>query len=182
MQQSLRERNKTFHPSVLEDKRKKVKQLQEMALEVPISVYLLFNAMTALAEEAAVTSTPAAIAPGTNGTINQTEANNTEGAIALRFSHPCLEDHNSYCINGVCAFHHELAKAICRCFTGYTGERCEHLTLTSYAVDSQEKYIAVGIGVGLLLSGFLAIFYCYIRKRCLKTKSPYNICSGGRPL
>lgn len=52
-----------------------------------------------------------------------------------------------------------------RCFTGYTGERCEHLTLTSYAVDSYEKYIAIGIGVGLLLSGFLAIFYCYIRKR-----------------
>lgn len=52
-----------------------------------------------------------------------------------------------------------------RCFTGYTGERCEHLTLTSYAVDSYEKYIAIGIGVGLLLSGFLVIFYCYIRKR-----------------
>ncbi|EFB28500.1 hypothetical protein PANDA_007794, partial [Ailuropoda melanoleuca] len=89
----------------------------------------------------------------------------TEGPIALKFSHPCLEDHNSYCINGVCAFHHELEKAICTCFTGYTGERCEHLTLTSYAVDSYEKYIAIGIGVGLLLSGFLAIFYCYIRKR-----------------
>ena len=52
-----------------------------------------------------------------------------------------------------------------RCFTGYTGERCEHLTLTSYAVDSYEKYIAIGISVGLLLSGFLVIFYCYIRKR-----------------
>ncbi|KAB0354453.1 hypothetical protein FD755_022991 [Muntiacus reevesi] len=88
----------------------------------------------------------------------------TEVPIALKFSHPCLEDHHSYCINGVCAFHHELEKAICRCFTGYTGERCEHLTLTSYAVDSYEKYIAIGIGVGLLLSGFLVIFYCYIRK------------------
>uniref|UniRef100_A0A8C5UQ01 Epigen n=1 Tax=Microcebus murinus TaxID=30608 RepID=A0A8C5UQ01_MICMU len=106
-----------------------------MALGVPISVYLLFN------------------------------ADSTEGPIALKFSHPCLEDLNSYCINGVCAFHHELEKALCRCFTGYTGERCEHLTLTSYAVDSHEKYIAVGIGVGLLLSGFLAIFYCYVRKR-----------------
>ncbi|KAI4542837.1 hypothetical protein MG293_006963 [Ovis ammon polii] len=109
------------------------------------------------------------------------EADYTEVPIALKFSHPCLEDHHSYCINGVCAFHHELEKAICRCFTGYTGERCEHLTLTSYAVDSYEKYIAIGIGVGLLLSGFLVIFYCYIRKRYLKLKSPY-ICSGGRPL
>uniref|UniRef100_A0ABI7X4T0 EGF-like domain-containing protein n=1 Tax=Felis catus TaxID=9685 RepID=A0ABI7X4T0_FELCA len=127
-----------------------------MAFGVPISVYLLFKAMTALTEEAAVTGTP-------SNTTQQTDY--TEGPIALKFSHPCLEDHNSYCINGVCAFHHELEKAICRCFTGYTGERCEHLTLTSYAVDSYEKYIAIGIGVGLLLSGFLAIFYCYITKR-----------------
>ncbi|XP_036269803.1 epigen isoform X3 [Pipistrellus kuhlii] len=108
--------------------------------------------------------------------------NGTEGPIVLKFSHPCLEYHDSYCINGVCAFHRELKKAICRCFTGYTGERCEHLTLTSYAVNSYEKYIAIWIGVGVLLSGFLAIFYCYIRKRCLKLKSPYKICSRGRPL
>ncbi|XP_045329707.1 epigen [Leopardus geoffroyi] len=153
-----------------------------MAFGVPISVYLLFKAMTALTEEAAVTGTPSNTTRQSNWTVNKTEADYTEGPIALKFSHPCLEDHNSYCINGVCAFHHELEKAICRCFTGYTGERCEHLTLTSYAVDSYEKYIAIGIGVGLLLSGFLAIFYCYITKRCLKLKSPYNICSGGRPL
>ncbi|XP_069904125.1 epigen isoform X5 [Oryctolagus cuniculus] len=127
------------------------KQLQKMAWGVPTAVYLLFN------------------------------ADFREGLMALKFSHPCLEEHDSYCINGVCLFHHELEKVICRCFTGYTGERCEHLTLTSYAVDSYEKYIAIGIGVGLLLSGFLAIFYCYIRKRCLKLKSPY-ICYGGRPL
>uniref|UniRef100_A0AAA9SZN4 Epithelial mitogen n=3 Tax=Bos TaxID=9903 RepID=A0AAA9SZN4_BOVIN len=72
-----------------------------MDFGVPISVYLLIN------------------------------ADYTEGPIALKFSHPCLEDHHSYCINGVCAFHHELEKAICR---------------------------------------------------YLKLKSPYNICSGGRPL
>uniref|UniRef100_A0A8C0QLW8 Epithelial mitogen n=1 Tax=Canis lupus familiaris TaxID=9615 RepID=A0A8C0QLW8_CANLF len=72
-----------------------------MALGVPVSVYLLFK------------------------------VDSTEGPIALKFSHPCLEDHNSYCINGVCAFHHELEKAICT---------------------------------------------------CLNLKSPYNICSGGRPL
>ena len=105
-----------------------------------------------------------------------------EEPVALKFSHPCLEDHNSYCINGACAFHHELKQAICRCFTGYTGQRCEHLTLTSYAVDSYEKYIAIGIGVGLLISAFLAVFYCYIRKRCINLKSPYIICSGGSPL
>ncbi|XP_008841701.1 epigen isoform X5 [Nannospalax galili] len=94
-----------------------------MALGVPILVYLLFKAVTAvLTEDAAMTTRP----PSTS---QQTDY--IEGPIALKFSHPCLEDHNSYCINGVCAFHHELRKAICR---------------------------------------------------CLNLKSPYNICSGGRPL
>ncbi|KAM8937156.1 epigen isoform 5-T5 [Lycaon pictus] len=93
-----------------------------MAFGVPVSVYLLFKAMTALTQEAAVPGTPPT-------TIQQIDS--TEGPIALKFSHPCLEDHNSYCINGVCAFHHELEKAICT---------------------------------------------------CLNLKSPYNICSGGRPL
>ncbi|XP_042638843.1 epigen [Orycteropus afer afer] len=143
-----------------------------MAFGVPISVYLLFNAMAAFTEEAAVTVTLPIRTQQSNWTVNKTEADYTEGPIALKFLPPCLEDHNSYCINGVCAYHHELEKAICRCLTGYTGERCEHLTLTSYAVDSSEKYIAIGTGVGLLLSSFLAILYCYIRKRCLKLKSP----------
>ncbi|XP_010638903.1 epigen isoform X1 [Fukomys damarensis] len=151
-----------------------------MALGVPVSAYLFFNALTALTAEADWTGTSPGTAPQSNRTANKTQANYVEGPIALRFSHPCLEDHSSYCINGMCAFHHELDQAICRCYTGYTGERCEHLTLTSYAVDSYEKYIAVGIGVGLLLSGFLAVFYCYIRKRCLNLQSPYNMCSGGK--
>ncbi|XP_053511623.1 epigen isoform X2 [Artibeus jamaicensis] len=148
-----------------------------MTFGVSVLVYLLFNAMVALTEEVSLKGTLGITTQQSNWTVNK-----TKGPIALKFSLSCLEDHNSYCINGACAFHHELKEAICRCFTGYTGERCEHLTLTSYAVDSYEKYIAVGIGVGLLLSGFLAILYCYIRKRCPKLKSPYNICSRGRPL
>nr|XP_034364875.1 LOW QUALITY PROTEIN: epigen [Arvicanthis niloticus] len=152
-----------------------------MALGVLIAVCLLFKAMKAVLSEEAQ-ATPPSTAQQSNWTFNNTEVDYIEEPIALKFSHPCLEDHNSYCINGACAFHHELKKAICRCFTGYTGERCEHLTLTSYAVDSYEKYIAIGIGVGLLISAFLAVFYCYIRKRCLNMKSPYIICSGGSPL
>nr|XP_006993572.1 epigen isoform X1 [Peromyscus maniculatus bairdii] len=154
-----------------------------MALGIPMAVCLLFKAMAAaLTEEAEAHVTPPSTAQQSNWTVNNTEADFIEGPVALKFPHPCLEDHHSYCINGVCAFHHELKKAICRCFTGYTGERCEHLTLTSYAVDSYEKYIAIGIGVGLLISAFLAVLHCYIRKRCLNLKSPYIICSGGRPL
>ncbi|XP_045140293.1 epigen [Echinops telfairi] len=158
-----------------------------MALGVALSVCLLFNAMAAFTEEAIIPVTPPVTVQQSNETVNTTEADHTEGPIALKLSPFCLEDHKSYCINGVCAFHHELEKAICRCFTGYTGERCEHLTLTSYMVDSYEKYIAVGIGVGLLLSSFLAMLYCYTRKRCLKLKSakwksPQSICSRRRSL
>ncbi|XP_010638906.1 epigen isoform X4 [Fukomys damarensis] len=89
-----------------------------MALGVPVSAYLFFNALTALTAEADWTGTSPGTAPQTNY---------VEGPIALRFSHPCLEDHSSYCINGMCAFHHELDQAICRCYTGYTGERCLNL-------------------------------------------------------
>ncbi|XP_075401039.1 epigen [Tenrec ecaudatus] len=158
-----------------------------MAFGVSLSVCLLFNAMVALTEEATVPVTPPVTVQQRNETVNATEADHTEEAVALKLSPFCLEDHKSYCINGVCAFHLELEKAICRCFTGYTGERCEHLTLTSYTVDSYEKYIAVGIGVGLLLSSFLAMLYCYTRKRCLKLKSsklksPPSVCSRRRPL
>nr|XP_048281391.1 epigen isoform X4 [Myodes glareolus] len=95
-----------------------------MALGVAMVVSLLFKAMAAALteEEAEVRMTmPPTTAPRTDY---------IEEPVALKFSHPCLEDHNSYCINGMCAFHHELEKAICR---------------------------------------------------CLNLKSPYIICSGGRP-
>ncbi|XP_048703031.1 epigen [Caretta caretta] len=99
----------------------------------------------------------------------------TEEPIALKLIQSCLEEHDSYCINGLCAFHNELKKPICRCLTGYSGERCEHLTLNSYALNSYERYIAVGIGAGMLLSGIIALIYCYVRKRCGKLKSPYKV-------
>ncbi|XP_036891406.1 epigen isoform X3 [Sturnira hondurensis] len=98
-----------------------------MAFGVSVLVYLLFNAMVALTEELALNGTPGIATQQSNWTIDKTK----EGPIALKFSHSCLEDHNSYCINGACAFHHELKEAICR---------------------------------------------------CPKLKSPYNICSRGRPL
>ncbi|KAM7112095.1 bifunctional methylenetetrahydrofolate dehydrogenase/cyclohydrolase 2, mitochondrial-like isoform 5-T6 [Ciconia maguari] len=102
----------------------------------------------------------------------------TEQPKLLKLMQTCLEEHHSYCINGLCAFHSELRKPICKCLAGYNGERCEHLTLNSYAHNSYERYIAVGIGVGILTSGILAIIYCYVRKRCRKLKSPYKVCMG----
>ncbi|XP_040982510.1 probable bifunctional methylenetetrahydrofolate dehydrogenase/cyclohydrolase 2 isoform X7 [Aquila chrysaetos chrysaetos] len=102
----------------------------------------------------------------------------TEQPKLLKLMQTCLEEHHSYCINGLCAFHSELRKPICKCLAGYNGERCEHLTLNSYAHNSYERYIAVGIGVGILTSGILAVIYCYVRKRCRKLKSPYKVCMG----
>uniref|UniRef100_A0A8D0GVI6 Epithelial mitogen n=1 Tax=Sphenodon punctatus TaxID=8508 RepID=A0A8D0GVI6_SPHPU len=98
--------------------------------------------------------------------------------LLLKLTQSCLEEHHSYCIHGLCTFHSELKKPICRCLPGYNGERCEHLTLNSYAHFSYERYIAVGISVGMLLSGVIAVIYCYARKRCRKLKSPYQVCTG----
>ncbi|CAM5139021.1 unnamed protein product, partial [Natator depressus] len=126
-------------------------------------IYILLRAMVALGEEAAIT-----VSSLTTGLWNSWAKNNTEDSteepIALKLMQSCLEEHNSYCINGLCAFHNELKKPICRCLTGYSGERCEHLTLNSYALNSYERYIAVGIGAGMLLSGIIALSYCYVRK------------------
>ncbi|XP_041315528.1 probable bifunctional methylenetetrahydrofolate dehydrogenase/cyclohydrolase 2 isoform X1 [Pyrgilauda ruficollis] len=106
------------------------------------------------------------------------EVDYTEQPKLLKLMQTCLEEHHSYCINGLCAFHSELRKPICKCLAGYNGERCEHLTLNSYAHNSYERYIAVGIGIGILTSGILAIIYCYVRKRCRKLQSPYKVCVG----
>ncbi|CAM5106559.1 unnamed protein product, partial [Eretmochelys imbricata] len=126
-------------------------------------IYILLRAMVALGEEAAIT-----VSSLTTGLWNSWAKNNTEDSteepIALKLMQSCLEEHDSYCINGLCAFHNELKKPICRCLTGYSGERCEHLTLNSYALNSYERYIAVGIGAGMLLSGIIALIYCYVRK------------------
>ncbi|XP_072785028.1 bifunctional methylenetetrahydrofolate dehydrogenase/cyclohydrolase 2, mitochondrial isoform X5 [Taeniopygia guttata] len=99
-------------------------------------------------------------------------ADYTEQPKLLKLMQTCLEEHHSYCINGLCAFHSELRKPICKCLAGYNGERCEHLTLNSYAHNSYERYIAVGIGIGILTSGILAIIYYYIRKRLPISSSP----------
>ncbi|XP_051675665.1 epigen isoform X4 [Oryctolagus cuniculus] len=120
MQERLRELNKNLPPISLGGEEPR-KQLQKMAWGVPTAVYLLFNAMAALAKEAVVTVTPPITAQQSNWTVNKTAADFREGLMALKFSHPCLEEHDSYCINGVCLFHHELEKVICRIFCTMKG-------------------------------------------------------------
>ncbi|NXJ81697.1 EPGN protein, partial [Trogon melanurus] len=145
---------------------------------VTVSIYLHYTAMGALSEESAITVSSLSTELWNNWTKNNTEVDYTEQPKLLKLMQTCLEEHHSYCINGLCAFHSELRKPICKCLAGYNGERCEHLTLNSYAHNSYERYIAVGIGVGILTSGILAIIYCYVRKRCRKLKSPYKVCVG----
>ncbi|XP_040982489.1 probable bifunctional methylenetetrahydrofolate dehydrogenase/cyclohydrolase 2 isoform X3 [Aquila chrysaetos chrysaetos] len=137
-----------------------------------------FEAMGALSEESAITVSSLSTDLWNNWTKNNAEVDYTEQPKLLKLMQTCLEEHHSYCINGLCAFHSELRKPICKCLAGYNGERCEHLTLNSYAHNSYERYIAVGIGVGILTSGILAVIYCYVRKRCRKLKSPYKVCMG----
>ncbi|KFW10451.1 PREDICTED: epigen [Eurypyga helias] len=141
-------------------------------------IYILLKAMGALSEESTVTVSSLSTGLWNNWTKNSAEVDYTEQPKLLKLMQTCLEEHHSYCINGLCAFHSELRKPICKCLAGYNGERCEHLTLNSYAHNSYERYIAVGIGVGILTSGILAIIYCYVRKRCRKLKSPYKVCMG----
>ncbi|OBS75615.1 hypothetical protein A6R68_17933 [Neotoma lepida] len=115
MEERLRERNKNPPPFSPGEAGKEVRQLQDMALGIPMAVCLLFKAMAAaLTEETEVLTVPPSTAQQSNWTVNNTEVDSIEEPVAFKFSHLCLEDHNSYCINGVCAFHHELKKAICR--------------------------------------------------------------------
>uniref|UniRef100_A0ABM5GMV8 Epigen n=1 Tax=Pogona vitticeps TaxID=103695 RepID=A0ABM5GMV8_9SAUR len=105
-------------------------------------------------------------------------AGHTVSPMDLKSIQSCFEEHNDYCLNGICVFHTELKMPNCRCFVGYSGERCEHLMLNSYTQYSSECYVAVGIGGGMLLIGMIAVIYCYIRKRYKETKASYKVCHG----
>ncbi|XP_068797038.1 epigen isoform X2 [Struthio camelus] len=201
--QEYRSAEQTSHPERRAEK--VLKQLLAMAFGMLI--YILLKAMGALSEESTITVSSLSAELWSNWTKNNTEdvtlqptldkvslltmkeecvvplwpawqVDYTEQPRLLKLMQACLEEHHSYCINGLCAFHSELRKPICKCLAGYNGERCEHLTLNSYAHNSYERYIAVGIGIGILTSGILAIIYCYVRKRCRKLKSPYKVCMG----
>ncbi|XP_073457413.1 epigen [Aquarana catesbeiana] len=88
----------------------------------------------------------------------------------------CPEKYTNFCINGGCIFHKGLDIPICRCVSGFTGERCEHVTLPVYLPESEVTYIAIGILVGLLLSGLIVFIWCYKEKRCKPTPD-YETCN-----
>ncbi|XP_077332665.1 epigen [Lithobates pipiens] len=88
----------------------------------------------------------------------------------------CPEKYTSFCINGFCIFHKGLDIPICRCLSDFTGERCEHVILPAYQLESEVTYIAIGILVGLLLSGLIVFIWCYKKKRCKPTPD-YEMCN-----
>ncbi|XP_067830979.1 epigen-like [Heptranchias perlo] len=116
-------------------------------------------------------------------TIAPAQRENPELPLALKIKHSCHESGQSYCMNGICKYHEDQDQVtkhrICVCKPGYTGERCQHMTLTSHTTEEPARYLymAVGIGIGLLLSALaVVLFYC-IQKRRQRSKTTYSKCS-----
>ncbi|XP_043917099.1 epigen [Protopterus annectens] len=99
------------------------------------------------------------------------EGNISSPPVVLESTVSCSGKFQSFCIHGICSFLEEENKPICRCDLDYYGERCERLTLNAYSLSTPEKYIAVGVGVGLLITGAFILFCCCIMKR--KSDTPY---------
>ncbi|OCT97271.1 epigen [Xenopus laevis] len=133
-----------------------------MTLQI-ILLALTCAAMIVLSEEYSVTKSPTFTSK-----IEEQEQEFIED------NNPCRKEYLNYCLNGQCVFHADLTTPLCRCDTSFTGERCEHMTLLAYSQDEEAVYIAIGIGVGLLISGAIFfIWYCW-KKRCKKTD--YETC------
>ncbi|NXU53609.1 EPGN protein, partial [Turnix velox] len=76
--------------------------------------FLPYTAMGALGEDSALTVSSLSTDLWSNWTKNNAEVDYTEQPKLLKLMQTCLEEHDSYCINGLCAFHSELRKPICK--------------------------------------------------------------------
>ncbi|NXY88821.1 EPGN protein, partial [Alcedo cyanopectus] len=85
-----------------------------LSFSVPVSICLHYTAMGALSEESAIAVSSLSTDLWNNWTKNNTEVDYTEQPKLLKLMQTCLEEHHSYCINGLCAFHSELRKPICK--------------------------------------------------------------------
>ncbi|XP_075421611.1 epigen [Ascaphus truei] len=150
-------------------------------MELQLLIATLTCAMIVLSEGSSITVSPSTATQSRNWTISKT-GDTTMEPVLQNVKNICFEEYYNYCINGLCTFHKQLNLPICRCLSGYTGERCEHMVLSSYKSDDQVTYVAIGIGFGLLLSGIIGFVWCYMDKRCTKSKSTYEMCSEERAL
>ncbi|XP_007890163.1 epigen [Callorhinchus milii] len=93
---------------------------------------------------------------------------------------PCHKDDKSYCMNGICTYQDDqdqsMKHRMCVCHAGYTGDRCQHMTLTSHTTEDSERYIAIVIGSGFLLIALAGVLFYFIHYRCQKSNATYNKC------
>ncbi|KAG8454227.1 hypothetical protein GDO86_000751 [Hymenochirus boettgeri] len=131
-----------------------------MALQIILFLTLMF-AMIMLSEEYSVTmsSSPPLTSKATE-----------EQQITTQHRNPCLDEYQEFCLNGHCVFNTHLTSPLCRCHSGFTGERCEHMLLPSHTTEDKAVYIAIGIGLGLLISGVFIFIWHYRKKRCRRTE------------
>ncbi|XP_073444087.1 epigen [Dendrobates tinctorius] len=87
----------------------------------------------------------------------------------------CPEDLASFCINGHCIILESLEEPLCRCNSEFTGERCEQIILSAIKIKEMEAaHIAIGIGIGLLISGLIVVIWLNKEKRC-KRSAPNHL-------
>ncbi|XP_075045646.1 epigen [Mixophyes fleayi] len=133
--------------------------------------------MTVSSEEPTVTISPSTSTNENVFTKDKELKNITQEETA------CPGEYASFCINGDCVFHKAVDTPLCRCSSGFTGERCEHFILpATYGKEIEATYIAIGIGVGLLISGLIVFVLCYRQKRCKKSTQNYGMCNGEETL
>ncbi|XP_059821464.1 epigen-like [Hypanus sabinus] len=156
-----------------------------LRMESRASVYIL----SALALAVALSEqTPASSISGRELSGPETTApavrGNSSRFMALNSKQNCHQSDQDYCMNGICQYHEDHDQVtryrICICDPGYTGTRCQHAILPSQGAEKSERYlyIAVGMGIGLLLSGLAVLFFYYFRSRCQKSKTMYSVCSS----
>ncbi|XP_037006104.1 proepiregulin [Artibeus jamaicensis] len=108
-------------------------------------------------------------APGESGD-NCTASDQTRNIprVAQVLKIKCSSDLNGYCLHGECIYLVDMSEKHCRCYSGYTGSRCEHFFLTVQQPLSEE-YVALTVILTtfflLLLTGSIYYFWKWCRNR-----------------
>ncbi|XP_073511409.1 epigen [Phyllobates terribilis] len=143
-----------------------------MALHI-VFLILTCAVMTVFSEDPAGT-----LSPNAKGRNSTAEWNDN-----VLYEVGCPEDLASFCINGHCIILKSLGEPLCRCNSGFIGERCEQIILSAVKVKEMEAtHIAIGIGIGLLISGLIVFIWFYKEKRCKKSAPNHLRCNAEETL
>ncbi|XP_076859374.1 epigen [Brachyhypopomus gauderio] len=94
---------------------------------------------------------------------------------------PCTEEHEGYCVNGVCYYAPDLDSPSCRCKLAFMGSRCEQMQMKTYRLSTPEELIGVICGTLLLIICIALLIYCIWRKRIFKSSIPYKNSGQNNP-